>query len=185
MTTFSRRHLLGMAGLAGLALSSPLARAAHTHAHAHIHHSKDLSLRNLHTDDQVSCTYWIAGEYQSDALLEVNQCLRDHRSGDIGEMDPLLLDSIHALTDFIGYSGEVHIISGYRSPKTNEMLRKTSSGVAKKSYHMLGKAVDLRLPDVSLSQLHKVALAMHNGGVGYYPKSNFLHLDTGPKRNWS
>lgn len=184
MTTFSRRHFLGLAGLAGLALSSPVARAAHTHTTSGILHSRDISLRNLHTNDQVSCTYWVAGKYQADALQEVNQCLRDHRSGDVGKMDPLLLDSIHALTDIIGYNGEVHIISGYRSPATNEMLRRTSSGVAKKSFHTLGKAVDLRLPDVSLSKLHKAALAMHNGGVGYYPGSNFLHLDTGPKRHW-
>jgi uncharacterized protein YcbK (DUF882 family) len=176
-----------MAGLAGLALHSPLTLATPTHRHVHTHApgTKALSLRNLHTNDQVSCTYWIAGQYQPDALQEVNMCLRDHRSGDIGEIDPLLLDSIHALVDDIGYSGEIHIISGYRSPKTNDMLRQRSSGVAKKSYHMLGRAVDLRLPQVSLSQLHKAALTLHNGGVGYYPKSNFLHLDTGPKRNWS
>lgn len=177
---YSRRNFLGMAGLAGLALNSPLALASNSKPKG----SKILTMRNLHTNEKVSCTYWIEGEYQFEALQEVNACLRDHRTGDVTQIDPLLLDQVHNLTRNMEYSGEIHIISGYRSPKTNAMLNKTSSGVAKKSLHMQGRAIDLRLPRKQLSQVRKAALAQHNGGVGYYPKSNFLHLDTGRTRQW-
>ncbi|WP_439134611.1 YcbK family protein [Pseudomaricurvus sp.] len=176
---YSRRNFLGMAGLAGLALNSPLALANNKPKG-----TKTLKMRNLHTNEKVSCTYWIEGEYQLEALQEVHQCLRDHRTGDVSQIDHLLLDHVYNLADRMEYTGEIHIISGYRSPKTNAMLNKTSSGVAKKSLHMQGRAIDLRLPGMPLSQVRKAALAEHKGGVGYYPKSNFLHLDTGRTRQW-
>ncbi len=143
-----------------------------------------LQLRNLHTNEFVDTPYWIDGEYQLDALQNLNHCLRDHRSGEVIDMDPVLIDNIYNLQSKVEHRGEIHIISGYRSPKTNAALRKNGHGVAKKSLHMQGRAIDLRLPKQTLSTVRKAALTMRSGGVGYYPKSNFLHLDTGRVRHW-
>jgi uncharacterized protein YcbK (DUF882 family) len=110
--------------------------------------------------------------------------LRDHRTGEIEVIDRRLLNQLFILQHKIENHGSFHIISGYRSPKTNARLRKTGSGVAKRSLHMQGRAVDVRLPGVELKHLRQAALKLHAGGVGYYPKSNFVHLDTGRARFW-
>jgi uncharacterized protein YcbK (DUF882 family) len=99
-------------------------------------------------------------------------------------MDPKLLDFIYNIRESLASSGTFEVISAYRSPKTNEMLRDRSGGVARNSQHLLGKAIDLRLDDVDLPKLYDVALAMQRGGVGYYEKSNFVHVDTGRVRRW-
>ena len=99
-------------------------------------------------------------------------------------MDPKLLDLLHQLQAKVEHQGEFHIISGYRYPVTNKMLNKKSSGVAKRSYHMLGKAIDVRLPGFDTKQLRKAALSLKGGGVGYYASSNFVHLDVGRVRYW-
>ena len=178
----SRRQFLGFAGIVGLATAAPSAFA--TAAPAQMQGERRLQLRNLHTNEYVDASYWIDGEYQLEALSQLNHCLRDHRSGEIIDMDPVLIDSVYGLQQNMEYRGEIHIISGYRSPKTNAALRKQGAGVAKKSFHMKGQAIDLRLPRKQLSQVRKAALEMKSGGVGYYPKSNFLHLDTGRVRQW-
>lgn len=145
---------------------------------------RTLQVVNLHTGEKVSATYWENGQYLTDGLSELNHVLRDHRTGDVIDMDPSLMDLLVNLRERLGSGEAFHIISGYRSPKTNAMLRSSSSGVAKKSFHMLGQAVDIRLPDRSSSDIRRVAMAMERGGVGYYPKSDFVHIDTGHVRSW-
>ncbi len=146
---------------------------------------RQLSLLNLHTGERVKAEYWAKGRYQRDGMREINRLLRDHRTGAVHPIDPKLLDLLHALSRRIGGRGPVHIISGYRSPETNAWLRENDgSGVAQQSYHMLGKAIDLRVPGLPLRALHRAALGLRGGGVGYYPDSNFLHIDVGPLRRW-
>jgi uncharacterized protein YcbK (DUF882 family) len=119
-----------------------------------------------------------------ESLREINHLLRDHRTGDTVQMDRELLDLLYSLQHKVESKKEFQVISGYRSPKTNAMLRSKSSGVAKKSLHMQGKAIDIRLPGTSLKNLRKAAVALKSGGVGYYPNSNFVHVDTGRVRYW-
>jgi uncharacterized protein YcbK (DUF882 family) len=145
---------------------------------------RELSLYNTHTGEKLSATYWSEGKYLADGLDEINWLLRDHRAGVANPIDPKLLDLLHQLQASTGHHGEFHIISGYRSPATNRMLRNKSSGVAKRSYHMQGKAIDVRLPGFDTAQLRKAAIAMKAGGVGYYSSSDFVHLDTGRVRYW-
>ncbi|HOP16186.1 MAG: DUF882 domain-containing protein [Gammaproteobacteria bacterium] len=143
-----------------------------------------LSLNNLHTGEKLVRTYWEDGEYLSEPLSDIDYLLRDYRTDDIHPIDPQLLDVLHQLQHEVGSRKAFEIISGYRSPKTNAMLRGNSSGVAKKSLHMQGKAIDIRLPGQDLGRLRQAALSLKAGGVGYYPKSNFLHIDTGRVRHW-
>lgn len=143
-----------------------------------------LAFHNLHTGEKLTTTYWAEGNYIAHELKSLNYLLRDHRNGEVHTIDENLLDLLYVLQQTVDKKGAYHIISGYRSPATNAKLRKQSSGVAKKSLHMLGKAIDIRLPGTELKYLRKAALSLHLGGVGYYPKSNFIHLDTGRPRFW-
>ncbi len=118
------------------------------------------------------------------ALRKIDYILRDHRSGEIYPIDPVLLDFLYDLLAELDYDSEVHIISGYRSPITNQKLREKSSGVAKGSMHMHGKALDFRLPGVDTAIIRETALAMKRGGVGYYKKLDFVQIDTGRVRSW-
>jgi uncharacterized protein YcbK (DUF882 family) len=146
-----------------------------------------LSFYNTHTGESLkNVTFWSNGTYQPDALTQIHQVLRDHRSGQVAEIDLKLLDQLCLLNQSLKNSEPLHIISGYRSPRTNNQLRNTGGGgVAKHSLHMDGRAIDIRLPGCSVSNLHKAALALKEGGVGYYPNSQFVHLDTGRVRYWS
>lgn len=143
-----------------------------------------LRFYNTHTHERISVTYKQGGGYAPEALAQINHILRDHRSGDVYRIDAELLDFLYDLLQKLDYHDEVHIISGYRSPKTNATLRKKSSGVAAGSLHMQGKALDFRLPGVSTSKVRDAALAMKRGGVGYYQKLDFVHIDTGRVRRW-
>lgn len=146
---------------------------------------RSLSLLNTHTGEQLKeVVYWDRGRYLPDALSHLNHVLRDHRTDEVHTIDPLTLDLMAALSRKLGASQPFEVISGYRSPLSNASLRKSSSGVAKNSYHMKGMAVDLRLPGVPLKTLRKAALELRMGGVGYYPKSNFVHIDSGTVRSW-
>jgi uncharacterized protein YcbK (DUF882 family) len=118
------------------------------------------------------------------ALASVNYLLRDFRTGDVGVIDTRLLDLLHGLAMLTGSRRPFQIISGYRSPATNEALRQRSSGVASGSLHTLGQAIDIRLADVRLEALRDAARSMRSGGVGYYAASNFVHVDTGRVRTW-
>ncbi|AWK86653.1 DUF882 domain-containing protein [Azospirillum thermophilum] len=146
---------------------------------------RHLSLMNLHTGERIQAEYWAKGRYLRDGMREINRLLRDHRTGSVHPMDPRLLDLVYALTRKIGSRNPVHVISAYRSPETNAMLREADgSGVAQNSFHMQGKAIDLRIPGLPLGHLRKAALSLRGGGVGYYPDSNFVHVDVGPLRHW-
>lgn len=146
-----------------------------------------LSFVHTHTNETLSTVYRVGGHYVPKSLGQIRSLLRDFRTGDAHDIDPLLLDWLHELAVVTGTNEPFFIISGYRSPRTNSMLRKRSahSGVAEKSMHLQGKAIDIRLPDVKLADLRDAALSMKLGGVGYYPGSNFVHVDTGRVRHWS
>ena len=151
---------------------------------AHDASVRTLSLRNLHTNEHVRATYFEGGQYVDGPCSELNALLRDWRTGDVYAMEPRLLDYLHALQSSLAARGEVHIISGYRSPKTNAALRKQGRGVAKRSLHMRGMAMDVRFPKEQLGDVRRAAMALQRGGVGFYAKSNFLHIDIGRPRSW-
>lgn len=146
--------------------------------------ARELALYNTHTGESVHCAYWADGQYLGDGLTEINRILRDHRSGEIYPIAPKLLDLLYGLNHEVAGRRPFEIISGYRSAETNAKLRNKSSGVAKRSLHMSGKAIDVRLPGCELNKLRQAALAMKAGGVGYYPSSNFIHVDVGRVRFW-
>jgi uncharacterized protein YcbK (DUF882 family) len=143
-----------------------------------------VSLHNLHTGDMFNDAYFENGRYVPDALAHAQRVLRDWRTGDEHFMDPRLFDALHSIQGKLGTGSPYQIISGYRSPKTNAMLHDRSHQVASGSQHMLGKAVDVRIQGVDLQYLHKAALNVSAGGVGYYPTSDFVHVDVGRVRQW-
>lgn len=145
---------------------------------------RQLQFAHTHTGETLSVVYRNGTSYASGALGQINHHLRDHRSGEIYSMDTGLLDLLFELANVTNSREPFQVISGYRSPGTNAMLRKKGSGVAKRSLHMQGKAIDVRLADIPTSQLRRAAIDLQAGGVGYYPKSDFLHLDTGRVRTW-
>ena len=167
--------------LAGLALLILLALAVCAAANSG---ERTLSFYNTHTHERLTVIYKNGNRYNPEALKKISYILRDHRSGDIYSMDPKLMDFVYDLLTKVKNHGEVHIISGYRSPKTNAKLRQKSKGVARGSMHMKGKALDFRLPGTDTAVLKDTARAMKRGGVGYYRKSDFIQIDTGRVRNW-
>jgi uncharacterized protein YcbK (DUF882 family) len=169
---------LGVAGVT-MALSGPALSAT-----LNMGSERTLAFRNLHTDEVVRATYWRDGRLKLDGLREINYILRDFRTGEIADIDVKLLNLLYRLAGDLGSGEPFEIISGYRSPKTNAQLANQSSGVAKRSLHMEGKAVDIRVPGVRLSYLRRAAMSLQAGGVGYYRKSGFVHVDTGRVRFW-
>ncbi|SBO09356.1 Peptidase M15 [Vibrio mediterranei] len=145
---------------------------------------RTLAMNNLHTGESLESRYFDGAKYIQSELARLNTLCRDHRRNETHNMDKRLFDQISEIQSLLGVKSEVLIISGYRSPETNASLRSGSNGVAKKSLHMLGQAIDFRLDGVKLSHLHEAALTIKAGGVGYYPRSQFVHIDTGPVRNW-
>lgn len=143
-----------------------------------------LALNNLHTGETLESCYFNGHRYVRSELKRLNHICRDFRRNEVHPMDKGLFDQLTRIQTLIGSEAEVQIISGYRSPATNEMLRQNSNGVAQKSFHMMGKAFDFRLDGVPLKQVHEAALSLKAGGVGYYPRSGFVHIDTGPIRSW-
>jgi uncharacterized protein YcbK (DUF882 family) len=178
-----RRRVLAFGlGAAALAIASPLQGALAAMPQSGV---RTLGLVSTHTNEKIMATYWRDGVYDKGALKDINYVLRDHRSGDVARMDPNLLDLLVELHRRTGSSKAFQVISGYRSPKTNALLASASSGgVAKRSLHMDAKAIDIRLHDVALNDLRQAALGMKAGGVGYYKKSDFVHVDTGRVRQW-
>lgn len=148
------------------------------------HRPRTLGFQNLHTGETLKATYWANGAFQFEALSAIDHILRDFRSGEVTAIDRRLLDTLVTLQQRLGSKGPFEVISGYRSPKTNAMMRAQGHGVAKHSLHMVGKAIDIRLPDRALADVRNTALSMRAGGVGYYPKSDFVHVDVGRVRRW-
>ncbi|MFZ0487430.1 MAG: DUF882 domain-containing protein [Arenicellales bacterium] len=145
---------------------------------------RTLAFHNLHTNENLKCRYWSRGDYDPVALEDIAFVLRDFRADETKAMDPALLDLLAVVRRKLNTKEPYHVISGYRSPKTNAMLRAKSKGVAKHSLHMEGKAIDVRIPGIQLAELRRTGLDLKAGGVGYYPKSRFVHLDTGRPRFW-
>jgi uncharacterized protein YcbK (DUF882 family) len=143
-----------------------------------------LSFHNTHTGEKIEGVYRTGGKYIPEVLAKINHILRDHRTGQVRPIDFRLLELLFDLSRKVNARQPFHIISGYRSPRTNSLLRKNNSGVACNSFHIKGKAIDIRIPGIDLSVLRKAALSLRGGGVGYYRRSNFLHLDTGHFRYW-
>jgi len=148
--------------------------------------TRTLPFKQLHTGETVTITFKRNGRYDQEGLKQINYILRDWRRNESTTMDPKLLDLVWEVRKEVGSSAPVYVLSGYRSPVTNAMLRSRSSGVAKYSQHMLGKALDFYLPDIPLAKLRETALRYQGGGVGYYPTSGspFVHMDTGSVRHW-
>ena len=165
----------------GVVLNPFSARAAFDSRHKKV---KTLTFYNAHTDERLDVGFFRNGNYDTGALKKINYILRDHRSGEIKAIDVKLLELLHAISNKTRRQAPIHIISGYRSLATNKSLRKKRTGVASKSLHMLGKAIDFRIPGFSTRELRNVARKMRGGGVGYYPKSDFVHVDTGRIRYW-
>jgi uncharacterized protein YcbK (DUF882 family) len=145
---------------------------------------RSLNFLHTHTGERLAVEYCGVDGYLPDALASVNHFLRDFRTGDEHPIDPSLLDLLHRLTGLTASRRPFEVISGYRSPATNRQLRRRSEGVAASSLHMVGQAIDIRLIDIPLPTLRAAALSIHGGGVGYYPASNFVHVDTGRVRFW-
>lgn len=145
---------------------------------------RSLAFYNTHTRERLNVVYWTQGQYLSEPLAEINYILRDHRTDQIKSIDKELLDLLFALRGELDSNQPFHIISGYRSPQTNAFLHTNSSGVAENSLHLIGKAIDIRMPGRPLSVLRNTAVALKSGGVGYYPKSDFVHVDVGRVRYW-
>jgi uncharacterized protein YcbK (DUF882 family) len=177
MQSFSRRQFIKLGLCSAAALSLP--RMAFAAASA-----KELAFYNLHTGEKLRLAFYENGRYVPSAMQALNHFLRDYRTSDVHPIDTALFDQLHTLQHLVETPGEFHVISGYRSPKTNEMLHSHSDGVANHSMHLEGRAMDIRLPGKDLSLLHKAALSMNAGGVGYYPGSDFIHIDTGRQRHW-
>lgn len=148
---------------------------------------RTLSFFNTHTGERLKTVYCCGGRYEPEALKQINHILRDFRVNEVKPIDPTLLDLLHELGGSLEVDQPFHIISGYRSPHTNTLLRErggAATGVASKSLHMVGKAIDIRVPGVKLDHLRGAARSLRLGGVGYYPSSNFVHVDTGRVRYW-
>ena len=145
---------------------------------------RHLAFFNTHTGERLEACYCKAGRYDAGALKEINQILRDHRTGDVGAIAVELLDLLHRLCRCFETPRPLHVISGYRSPETNAELHRKGRGVASQSLHMVGKAIDIRVPGMRSGELKTLALSLAGGGVGYYPQPDFVHVDIGRVRSW-
>lgn len=178
----SRRHFLKFGILATIVGASPFRSFAAIRNYSPL--EKSLSFYNIHTGESLNAVYWADGDYLPDVLNEINYIMRDYRSNEIKPIDTRLLDLLYDIHSNLGTRQSFHIVSGFRCPATNTFLYKYTSGVDKNSLHMYGKAVDIRLPGHELSSLYEVAAGQKGGGVGYYPESEFVHIDVGTVRYW-
>jgi uncharacterized protein YcbK (DUF882 family) len=181
----TRRRFLGLGAVATAAAVVP--SRAFAAPEAARGRERVLSFFNTHTGERLRAAYCCEGRYEAEALQDINYILRDFRANEVRPIDPKLLDLLHELGGTLEAEQPYHIISGYRSPMTNAMLRErggSHTGVATQSLHMVGKAMDIRLPEVKLKSLREAAASLKRGGVGYYPSSNFVHVDTGRVRYW-
>lgn len=173
----SRRRLLATMGLLAPLAFAPLRALARAPG-------RELRFYHTHTSEKLDIVYAERGAYLPEALARIDYLLRDFRSGDVHPIDPRLLDILAAVQARTGSTGRYEVISGFRSPATNAMLRERSTGVARHSLHLDGQAIDVRLTDTSTRHLRQAAVMLAQGGVGYYPSDDFVHLDTGRVRTW-
>ena len=178
----TRRHFLRHSAQVLVAGAVPALAAA---ARASVQGPRALSMIHTHTGERLELVYAVDERYDPTALAALNRFLRDHYSGDVGAIDPHVFDLLHGVHRALGSQRAFEVISGYRCPATNTKLRETrGGGVARHSLHMDGRAVDVRLPGVPLADLREAALSLRAGGVGYYPREQFVHVDTGNIRRW-
>jgi len=175
-SVFDRRSFLKFGAVGALAAMAP-------GAFANVR-ERSLSFYNLHTDESLKTVYWADGAYIPESLAAINHHFRDYRSGEVREIHPRLLDVLCELRMKLETTARIELISGYRSAATNAMLRNQSDGVAQHSLHVEGMAADIRIPARSLALLRKTAMSVKAGGVGYYPASQFVHIDVGRVRTW-
>ncbi len=180
----SRREFLkyGCAGAVGTAI--PFLTVQKVVAASNGVDTWKVAFRNAHTDESFSGVYRVGDKYLPEAFERVNYVLRDFRTKEVFPMDPHVIDIICMVHQKIGASDPLSILSGYRSPKTNAMLGRRTRGVASNSFHMYGQAIDIRMPGYSTRKLRNIARSLQAGGVGYYPRSSFIHVDTGSVRTW-
>jgi uncharacterized protein YcbK (DUF882 family) len=178
MAGMGRRDVLRVVGTAAAAMIGLRP------AYSAVRGDSRIRLHNIHTGESVNTVYRTPEGYDEAALGDIDRVLRDFRTGDVYRIDPALIDLVYALSSKVDAKHPFDVICGYRSPQTNAMLASASSGVAKRSFHMKGKAIDLCLPGFDLRDLHVAARLLRGGGVGIYPKPGFIHVDTGPVRYW-
>jgi uncharacterized protein YcbK (DUF882 family) len=145
---------------------------------------KSLQFFNINSKEFLDVTYFKNGAYVESALHDINKIMADKRSGGIANINLALIETLHSIHSLSGSKEPIELICGYRSPKTNSKLTHAKKGVAKNSYHTLGKAADIRMDGISLAGMHEIAHSLNAGGVGYYPRSGFVHIDVGPVRTW-
>lgn len=178
----SRRRLLRSGARLAAAAALPMLALP---ARASVPAARSLAMSHTHTRERIDLVYAVAQDYLSEALGSLNHFLRDHYTGEVGAIDPQLFDLLHRVRQVLGSTAAFQVISGYRAPATNLRLRLTrGGGVASKSLHTEGRAIDVRLPGVALADLRDAALSLRAGGVGYYAREDFVHLDTGRVRHW-
>jgi len=186
-TALHRRAFLGIGAAAAAGALVPARAYASKAPAVRKAPERVLSFFNTHTGERLKTAYCCGGEYQPDALRQVNHILRDFRMNEVKPIEPKLLDLLHELGGTLETDQPFHIISGYRSPKTNTLLRErggVTTGVASHSLHMVGQAIDIRVPGVKLDHLRGAARSLKSGGVGFYPNLNFVHVDVGRVRYW-
>src|SRR5688572_29731973 len=176
----ARRRFLKSAALMGagcllpaIARGAPVQRA-----------DKSLRFYHTHTGETLNRVFWADGAYVPGALADINRLLRDHRTNEVLPIDPQLLSLLERITSLTGKTDTLHVISGYRSPLTNQTLANRSDDVSRRSLHMDGKAIDIRIPGRDLQTLRTAALSLRGGGVGFYPLDRFVHVDIGRVRVW-
>lgn len=181
-SSISRRRFLTLGSIA--ALAGILPRKVFGSPGGMSQPERSLSFYNTHTGEQLRTVYWVQGNYLEEPLGEINFILRDYRTNEIKNIDTGLLDLLFTIRHELETQQPFHVISGYRSPDTNAFLRAHGTGIAEHSLHLVGKAIDIRTPGRELRLLQKTAVALKGGGVGYYPKSDFVHVDVGRVRYW-
>jgi len=179
---YNRRAFLKIGVLSAVSSLFPMSAVASVHRF--FTPKRRLCFYNTHTDERLEVCYYTQGRYQTSALRKINYIFRDHYSGKVKPIHKDLIDFLHGISKTIGHDVPFHIVSGYRTPKTNAMLRRKSRSVAKNSLHMQGKAADIRIPGYNTKRLRNICMKMQAGGVGYYPGSDFVHVDSGNIRCW-
>jgi len=179
----NRRGFIKLGVLATVAATFEPAHAIAAVTHS-LNSKMNLSFFNTHTDEHLDVCYCRDGVYRSAALNRIKYILRDHRTGELKAIDTRVLDILYTLSRRLDLPGPFHIISGYRSPATNAALHRKSAGVATHSFHTQGMAIDFRVPGCKTNTVHTAAVKLRAGGVGYYPESDFVHVDCGPVRYW-